>query len=66
MKSMKQVVKFGSGVALVVASGAALAVDVTGAVTAISGGSTAVAEIGVASLIVLAGAAVFKYVRRAM
>lgn len=40
--------------------------DVSGVVTAISDGTTAVAAIGAACLLVLGGAVVFKLVRRAM
>jgi len=39
--------------------------DVTSVVTVLTTGATAVAAIGMAALGVIAGAAVFKYVRRA-
>lgn len=67
MKMFKKAVRFGSSVALVVASGVSMAaVDTTAAVAEIGDGSTAVQAIGGAALLVLAGAAVFKYVRRAL
>jgi hypothetical protein len=67
MKIYKKAVRFGSGVALAVASGVSMAaVDTTAAVAEIDGGSIAVQAIGGAALLVLAGASVFKYVRRAL
>ena len=67
MKYMKNAVRYGAGVALAVASTASMAaIDTTLAVAEIDGGVSAVQAIGGSALVVLAAAAVFKYVRRAM
>lgn len=62
----RNIIKLGSVLSGVLASASAFAVDTTAAVTAIEGGNAAVTAIGGAALVVLAGAVVFKYVRRAM
>lgn len=67
----KNLARLGTAVTALTASGFALAtepagVDVTEAVAAIDGGVSAVTAIGGAALVVLAGAVVFKLVRRAM
>lgn len=65
----KTLVRLSAGTAALVASGAALATEPTAidsAVSAIDGGVASVAAIGGAALVVLAGAVVFKLIRRAM
>lgn len=58
--------KAAAGVALTVASGAAsAAIDTAPITTKIAEGETAVAAIGGAGLLILAGVALFRYVRRA-
>ncbi len=65
----KTLVRLSAGTAALVASGAALATEPTAvdnAVSAIDGGAASVAAIGGAALVVLAGAVVFKLIRRAL
>lgn len=63
----RKVLVSGSAVGLAMASAAThAAVDTTAVVTEISGGTTAVEAVGGATLIVIATAALFRYVRRAL
>jgi hypothetical protein len=63
---LKKLIAGGLGVGAAVLSGmASAAIDTTTVVAKLGEGGTAVEAIGMAALVVIAGAAVFKYVRRA-
>lgn len=67
-KSLKSKLALGSAAVtgLVMTTAANAAVDVTGVVTEISGNQASVAAVGGAVLTLIVGAAVFKYIRRAL